>query len=57
MALAVGVIPNAHQLDLQHMTQAKLEAEAVQLQLLGLIVLTNHLRPEARSTITELQDK
>ena len=47
MALAVGLLPAAPHLDLQHMSQAKLEAEAQQLQFLGLIVLTNHLMPKA----------
>ena len=57
MALAMGVLPDISKLDLQHMTQQQLEKRAHKLELLGLIVLTNHVRPDSRQTVTELQDK
>ena len=57
MALAVGTLPNVSKLDVQHMSQQQLEKRAEKLEMLGLIVLTNHVRPDSRSTVTELQDK
>ena len=38
------------------MTQQQVEAAAVNLQLLGLVVLTNSVRPDSKETITQVQD-
>ncbi len=56
MAIAVGVIPDVHQLDLLRMTQQQVEAHVTHMELLCLMVLTNNIRPDSKSTITELQD-
>ena len=57
MALAVGVLPKVANLDLQQMSQQQLERRAEKLEMLGLIVLTNHIKPDSKNTVTELQDK
>ena len=38
------------------MTQQQVEASAVNLQLLGLVVLANSIRPDSKDTITQVQD-
>ena len=55
MAMAVGTIHNAHQLDLLHMTQQQIEAHVIHLDLLCLMVLTNSIRPDSEDTIHQLQ--
>ena len=55
MALAVGLVPNVHQLDVSRMTQQQVQEQATDFALLGLIVLTNRVRPDSRDTIVELQ--
>ncbi|KAL0023496.1 hypothetical protein WJX79_002152 [Trebouxia sp. C0005] len=55
MAMAVGTIPDVHQLDLLRMTQQQVEAHVTHMELLGLMVLTNNIRSDSKSTITELQ--
>ena len=57
MVMAVGVVPNVHQLDLVRMSQQQLEAEAMNFELLGLIVLSNPVRPDSKTTMTRLQDR
>ena len=52
----MGTIPNLGNLDVHHMSQQQIEARAVDLKLLGLVVLTNFVRPDSKSTISELQD-
>ena len=54
--MAIGEIPNAAQLDFALMTQQQVEARAVRMQLLSLVVLTNNVRSDSRDTITHLQD-
>ncbi len=56
LAVAAGVIPDVNQLDLPRMTQQQVEASAVNLQLLGLVVLANSIRPDSKDTITQVQD-
>ena len=56
MAMAVGIVPNVHQLDLSRMSQQQVAAHATGFDLLCLIVLTNHVRPDSKDTITQLQD-
>ncbi len=56
LAVAAGVIPSANQLDLPRMTQQQVEAAAVNLQLLGLVVLNNSVRPDSKETISQVQD-
>lgn len=57
MALAVGVLPRLSKLDVHRLSQKQLEKHATKLELLGLIVLTNPIKPDSRNTVTELQDK
>ncbi|DBA88976.1 TPA: hypothetical protein ACH3X2_000200 [Trebouxia sp. C0005] len=56
LAVAAGVIPHVDQLDLPRMTQQQVEAAAVTLQLLGLVVLNNSVRPDSKETISQVQD-
>ena len=56
MAMAVGTVPNVHQLDLSRMSQQQVSAHAIGFELLCLIVLANHVRPDSKETITQLQD-
>ena len=57
LAMAVGVIPNAASLDFAMMTQQQVEACAVHMQLLSLVVLTNNVRSDSKDTIAHLQDR
>lgn len=56
LASAVGVVHHAHQLDLPRMTQQQIEAAATDMQLLGLVVLTNSVRDDSRDTISQVQE-
>ena len=56
LAVAAGVIKNVHKLDLSRMTQQQVELRAVDMQLLGLVVLTTSLRTDARQTVDQVQD-
>ncbi|KAL0030049.1 hypothetical protein WJX79_003470 [Trebouxia sp. C0005] len=56
LAMAMGVIPNAAGLDFAMMTQQQVEACAVHMQLLSLVVLTNNVRSDSKDTIAHLQD-
>ena len=56
LAMAVGVIPRAAKLDLVHMTQQQVEASAVNMQLLCLVVLTNNIRSDSKAAISQLQE-
>lgn len=56
LAMAVGVIPEAAKLSLLQMTQQQVEASAVNMQLLCLVVLTDNVRPDSKATITQLQE-
>lgn len=57
LALAGGSLPGVGGLDLAAMNQQQVEAKAGSLDLLGLFVLSNHLRPDSKETILHLQDK
>ncbi len=57
MALAVGVIPDVATLAVHQMSLAQIEAHAGELQLLGIIVLSNPIKADSKDTITELQDR
>lgn len=56
LAMAVGVIPKAASLNLVHMTQQQVEASAINMHLLCLLVLTNNIRSDSKATITHLQE-
>lgn len=56
LAVAAGVITNIHSLDLLRMTQQQIEANASDMRLLGLVVLTNSVREDSMATIHQLQD-
>ena len=55
MAMAVGVLHDVHQLDLPRMSLAEIEAHALQLELLSLLVPGNQIRPDSKGAITQLQ--
>ncbi len=56
LAMAMGAIPNAAGLDFARMTQHQVEACAVHMHLLSLVVLTNNVRSDSKDTIAHLQD-
>ena len=56
MAIASGVIKDVHKLDFSRMTQQDVEDCTTDLQLLGLVVLTNSLRPKAKQIVRDVQD-
>ena len=57
LALAGGVVQGVGKLNLAAMSQQQLEARAGSLDLLGLLVLSNHLRHDSRECIMHLQDR
>ncbi len=57
MALAVGTIPHVATLAVYQMSLAQLEAHAGELQLLGIVVLSNPIKADSKDTIAELQDR
>ena len=56
LAMAVGVIPDAGNLNMAMMTQQQVEACADHMQLLSLVVLTNNVRSDSKDTINHLQE-
>ena len=57
MALAVGVIPHEATLAVYQMSLGQIEAHAGELQLLGIIVLSNPIKADSKDTVAELQDR
>ncbi len=57
MALAVGILPLVHKLDLSLMSLQDFESHAHNLEMLSMIVLTNHVRPDSRATVGMLQER
>lgn len=56
LAVAAGRLHGMDKMDMGHATIQSLEKRC-KLHLLGLTVLSNPLRPESKSTISELQDR
>lgn len=56
LALAVGIIPDVHKVDLLRLTQEQVEVCAMPLDLLSLVVLTNSVREDSKETIRQVQD-
>ena len=57
LALAKGVLKGRDRQSLSPMSQEQLEKQVQQFELLGLLVLSNHLRSDSKGTITELQQQ
>ena len=57
MAVAVGVIPDAHARDFSQMVRHDIESAATNLELLCLVVLTNSIREDSQDTIREAQER
>ena len=57
IAMAKGVLRGLHRNALMLMTQEQLEAQAKSLELLGLMVLTNHVRKDSVETVATLQQQ
>ena len=57
LALAVGTLQGVSATELAEWDLQQAEARCGPLDLLGLQVLSNHLRPGSKETITNLQDK
>lgn len=57
LAVAGGVLSNVSPAELAGMDQQQAEARCGPLDLLGLQVLSNRLRPSSRQTVTNLRDR
>ena len=57
LALAKGVLAGLDREAIDCMTQEQLESRAHSFELLGLLVLSNHLKDDSKDTITQLQQK
>ena len=57
LGLACGILYGAAKLNLASMPLQALERRCGHLDLLGLVVMTNHLRPDSKETIAHLQDR
>ncbi len=57
LAIACGVVKGAARLDLPAMSLQALERHAGHMDLLGLVVMSNHLRPDSQQTVSHLQDR
>lgn len=55
LAMAVGTLPQLKDADLPQLSQQQLEMQCSQIELLALVVLTDHLRPDSRETVSQLQ--
>lgn len=56
IAMGAGLLLNADKLDLTNMAQQAIEAAAVNMEMLSLVVLTNSIREDSVATIKELQE-
>lgn len=56
IAMAAGLLLNVDKLDLTNMSQQAIEAAAVNMEMLSLVVLTNSIREDSVATIKELQE-
>ena len=54
--MAAGLLLNVDKLDLTNMSQQAIEAAAVNMEMLSLVVLTNSIREDSVATIKELQE-
>ena len=57
LALAAGTIKHFSRLNVSSLTLQQAEAAVSHMSLVGVMVVTNQLRPDSRDTIAELQDK
>ena len=57
LAVAFGSLRDVAKLDLASMPLQALERHAGHMDLLGLVVMTNHLRTDSKETISHLQDR
>lgn len=57
LAIACGSLRDVAKLDLASMPLQALEKRAGHMDLLGLVVMTNHLRTDSKDTISHLQDR
>ena len=55
--MARGVVVGSDRETLSCMTQEQLESHAQSFELLGLLVLSNHLQTDSKVTITHLQQQ
>lgn len=56
IAMAAGVLHDVDKLDLANMSQQAIEAAAVDMEMLSLVVLANSIREDSVATIKELQE-
>ena len=56
LAVAMADLPHLACLDLPRMTQQQVEDQAGPFHLLGLIILSNHINPQSKATVKQLQE-
>ncbi|DBA90734.1 TPA: hypothetical protein ACH3X1_003944 [Trebouxia sp. C0004] len=57
LAVAFGVLRDVAKLDLESMSLQALEQCAGHVELLGIVLMTNHVRADSKDTISHLQDR
>ena len=57
LAVAMADLPNPANLDLARMSQQQVEDHASRFQLLGLIILNNHINSHSKATVKQLQER
>lgn len=57
LAVAFGEVRDVGKLNVAAMSLQGLKRHAGHLDLLGLVVMSNHLRPDSKDTIAHLQDR
>ena len=55
--MASGTLPGLDKLDLPHMSQQAIEAAAIDVEMLGLVILANSIREDSIATIKQLQEE
>lgn len=57
LAVALAEVRHVNTLKLAGMSQRDVERHAGQLKLLGLIILSNHVNPDSKETVQQLQER
>ena len=57
LAVALAEVRHVNKLKLASMSQQDVEQHAGQLKLLGLIILSNHVNPDSKETVQQLQER
>lgn len=57
LAIALASIAHVDKLSLSGMSQQQVEERAGNLELVGLVILSNHVNPDSKATVQQLQDR